>query len=77
MQNFFFEHFFTSLTYDVAEKERINFCIWSPNARSIIYVQENDVYYVANTAAPSVVRLTTDGVDNEIYNGVPDWVYEG
>lgn len=72
----FYSYFTHSQTIDIANKAKINLCTWSPNGRDVLYVQSNDVYYVPNLLVDNVVRLTTDGVDGVIYNGVPDWVYE-
>ena len=33
--------------------------------------------YVYNVTSDELVAITTDGVEDEIYNGIPDWVYEG
>jgi len=44
----------------------------------IAYVHDNDIYHVTFTAGGSKVRrLTENGVPGIIYNGIPDWVYEG
>lgn len=40
------------------------------------YVWNNNVYIKASpTAEP--VQITENGVENKIFNGIPDWVYEG
>lgn len=40
------------------------------------YVWNNNVYVKASpTAEP--VQITQDGEENKIFNGIPDWVYEG
>lgn len=50
---------------------------WS-RGHSLAYVQNNNVYYVADVARPDVVKaLTTDGKLGEVYYGVADWIYEG
>uniref|UniRef100_A0A8B9VYD7 Dipeptidyl peptidase 4 n=1 Tax=Anas zonorhyncha TaxID=75864 RepID=A0A8B9VYD7_9AVES len=39
------------------------------------YVWNNNIYIKASpTAAP--VQITSDGEENKIFNGIPDWVYE-
>ena len=40
------------------------------------YVLDFDLY-VFNLTADELVALTSDGRENEVYNGIPDWVYEG
>lgn len=40
------------------------------------YVWNNNIYIKASpTAAP--VQITSNGEENKIFNGIPDWVYEG
>lgn len=41
-----------------------------------VYVKDNDVYYLSDVTAEPL-RLTSTGVEGVIFNGVPDWVYEG
>lgn len=62
------------MVVDIAERAKINLCVWSPNSNDVLFVQQNDVYFLRNLETQ--IRLTTDGVDGVIYNGVPDWVYE-
>lgn len=49
--------------------------MWSPANLNVAYVKENDVYYLQQDGTET--RLTFDGEDGVIYNGIPDWVYEG
>ncbi len=43
----------------------------------IIYSHDNNIYLRTNVSDPdSSVELTSDGVVDAIYNGIPDWVYE-
>ncbi|GAB1600683.1 dipeptidyl peptidase 4-like isoform X4 [Argonauta hians] len=56
---------------------RISFIAWTPVGHGIVFGVENDLYYQSNINDSSTLkRLTTDGVLNQIYNGVPDWLYE-
>ena len=41
-----------------------------------VLVQDNNLYYKQNVNAV-LQTVTTDGKPGELYNGVPDWVYEG
>lgn len=59
---------------DIADKARLSLCIWSPNSQHIVYVLNNDVYFVR--LLQTTLRLTEDGIVGIVYNGVPDWVYE-
>lgn len=40
------------------------------------YVWNNNVYVKASPTAETV-QITEDGEENKIFNGIPDWVYEG
>ena len=45
-----------------------------------ICVQYNDIFYlrdIKNMGPENFVQYTFDGELDQIYNGVPDWVYEG
>lgn len=50
--------------------------VWAPVGSALAFVVGNDIYYRPEATAPSV-RITNTGVQDTIYNGVPDWVYEG
>lgn len=40
------------------------------------YVWNNNVYIKVSPTAESV-QITYNGEENKIFNGIPDWVYEG
>uniref|UniRef100_A0A3B4APL7 Dipeptidyl-peptidase 4 n=1 Tax=Periophthalmus magnuspinnatus TaxID=409849 RepID=A0A3B4APL7_9GOBI len=54
---------------------KIQFFAWSPQGHKLAYVWNNDVYVKTSPEVPSE-RVTYNGKENEIFNGVPDWVYE-
>lgn len=47
---------------------------WGPVNNSILYIQENNIYYKPSVVHPAI-QITYDGNAN-IYNGICDWVYE-
>ncbi|XP_072941635.1 venom dipeptidyl peptidase 4 [Epargyreus clarus] len=49
--------------------------VWGPVGTALAFVYENNVYYQASLDAEPQ-QITTNGVVNVIYNGIPDWVYE-
>lgn len=49
--------------------------VWSPIGNAFVFVYENNIYYRSSASSEETVKLTSDG--NFIYNGIPDWVYEG
>ncbi len=48
---------------------------FSPDGTKVGFVFENNLY-VKDLSSNQVVQLTTDGVQNEVINGITDWVYE-
>lgn len=52
---------------------------WAPTGNSYIYVYMNDIYLRPSAREQTLqeYRLTSTGRPGTIYNGVPDWVYEG
>ncbi|XP_025894386.1 dipeptidyl peptidase 4 [Nothoprocta perdicaria] len=48
---------------------------WSPVGHKLAYVWNNNVYVKASPTAEAV-QITTNGEENKIFNGIPDWVYE-
>lgn len=55
--------------------EPLNFCVLSPNGNLVAFVRDNNVFM--QTISGDEVQLTSDGINGIVYNGVPDWVYEG
>ncbi|MCD6010741.1 MAG: peptidase [Flavipsychrobacter sp.] len=48
---------------------------YSPDAKSVAFVMNNNLYY-KELAKGNLVNVTTDGEKNKIINGNCDWVYE-
>lgn len=59
----------------VSKLEHVQFFAWSPVGHKVAYVLNNDVYVMTSPGSGSE-RVTNSGKENEIFNGVPDWVYE-
>lgn len=57
-----------------APAERVQLVEWSPASDALAFVRGNDVF-VRRLGSPRVERVTEDGGE-EMFNGVPDWVYE-
>ena len=47
----------------------------SPDASKVAFVHNNNIY-VKDLSNGAVKQITTDGVKNQIINGITDWVYE-
>ncbi len=69
--------------YDIASKkisrinnqEKISFATLSPDGSHVAYVRKNNIF-VKNLNSMQEIQVTTDGKQNEIINGMGDWVYE-
>ncbi|XP_072305849.1 dipeptidyl peptidase 4 [Eucyclogobius newberryi] len=76
-------HSFTAsyVLYDIGKKQflpslhQIQFFAWSPEGHKVAYVWNNDVYVKTSPELTSE-RVTYNGKENKIFNGIPDWVYE-
>lgn len=53
----------------------LQYAAWGPKGNQLVYVLDNNVYYMPEIGTESV-QLTTNGVLEVIFNGIPDWVYE-
>ena len=50
---------------------------WAPRGNALVYVYQNNIYYRPEAEVAVDYQITDTGVFGTIYNGVPDWVYEG
>ncbi|RZF49249.1 hypothetical protein LSTR_LSTR002870 [Laodelphax striatellus] len=49
---------------------------FAPITNAVVYVQENDLYYLEKPDSPNPIRLTTTGKPGIVFNGVCDFAYE-
>lgn len=50
---------------------------WAPKGVAGAFICDFNMYYFSDPLnMASVTKITSDGLDNEIYNGLPEWVYE-
>ena len=49
---------------------------WSTVGNGFAFVYLNDLYYQPSARSPIVHRITESNA-YDVYNGVPDWLYEG
>uniref|UniRef100_H3DGF4 Fibroblast activation protein, alpha n=1 Tax=Tetraodon nigroviridis TaxID=99883 RepID=H3DGF4_TETNG len=52
----------------------LQYFAWAPNGSKYAYVSENNIFLKKRNCGS--VQVTTNGKRNEIFNGIPDWVYE-
>ena len=59
----------------------MQYLTWSPQGDAYAYVYRCNIFYKPGIKSSKVYPITTDGTqkteDGPIYNGIPDWVYEG
>ncbi|KAF5298439.1 hypothetical protein FQR65_LT01218 [Abscondita terminalis] len=53
----------------------LQLAVWAPVGNAIAFVARNNVFYQPSATSFSR-QITLDGQIGNIYNGVPDWVYE-
>ncbi|XP_065607092.1 prolyl endopeptidase FAP isoform X2 [Cyrtonyx montezumae] len=54
---------------------KIQYISWSPVGHKLVYVYQNNIY-LKQSPREAPIKITSDGKENEIFNGIPDWVYE-
>lgn len=75
----FVAHFFVydmqAKTIKAVSDKKIQEPIFTPDGKTIVYVFENNIYSF-DLATSKETQITTDGKQNQIINGITDWVYE-
>lgn len=51
--------------------------VWAPKGNALAFVYRNDIYYKTSALTSHVYRITNTGQPGVVFNGVPDWLYEG
>lgn len=59
------------------QRTKLQFASWLGNTTSLAIVSENDIFIRQSPASEEDVRVTNTGKADLIYNGVPDWLYQG
>jgi dipeptidyl-peptidase-4 len=57
------------------EGKQIQEPTFSPDAKKVAFVFENNIY-IQDLTTQKIIQVTTDGKKNQIINGICDWVYE-
>ncbi|XP_072242922.1 dipeptidyl peptidase 4-like [Leuresthes tenuis] len=55
--------------------DNVQYFAWAPEGSKLAYVWNNNVY-VKTSPESSSQQVTFTGVDTQLLNGIPDWVYE-
>lgn len=53
----------------------VQYIAWAPTGNKLAYVWNYNLYLKPNATA-NAIQVTHNGKENQILNGVPDWVYE-
>ncbi|XP_062383632.1 dipeptidyl peptidase 4 [Sardina pilchardus] len=65
----------TSTVFVSTNLHDIQYLAWAPTGNALAYVWKNNVYVKASPTSEAK-QVTSNGQDNLILNGIPDWVYE-
>lgn len=59
------------------QRTRLQYAAWLGNTTSLVIVVDNDIYLKQSPSDEEDIRITNTGKPDLIYNGVPDWLYQG
>jgi hypothetical protein len=62
---------------DVDSHPFLQHVVWAPRGNALAFVYRNDIYYKTSALTSLVYRVTNTGRPGVVFNGVPDWLYEG
>lgn len=60
-----------------AQPERLQYAGWLGPTTALIIVFNNDIYLRSSPTDETDTRLTFTGQPDIVYNGIPDWLYQG
>ena len=75
----------TETSYDVVSRdgsETLQYCDWVENGKKeniLVYVSNNNLYWRPGNSVSKPdqdIAVTSDGEKDNVFNGIPDWVYE-
>lgn len=55
----------------------LHYARFTPHTNAIVLVYNYDIYYCQGARSQFVHRITRDAIPGVIFNGIPDWLYEG
>lgn len=59
------------------QRTRLQYATWLGNTTSLLIVVDNDMYVKQSPSDEEDNRITNTGLPDLVYNGVPDWLYQG
>lgn len=62
---------------EIAEGKKVEQPLISPDGKSVAYIFQNNLFIESlSSEKGETIQVTTDGEQNKVINGKPDWVYE-
>lgn len=63
--------------FQIAAGGEIQIAFFAPIGDGLAYIEKNNIYYKNLDDGSELSKIiTADGVEDIVYNGIPDWVYE-
>lgn len=59
------------------QRTRLQYATWLGNTTALLVVIDNDIYLRQSPSDEEDIRITNTGQLDLIYNGIPDWLYQG
>lgn len=59
------------------QRTRLQYATWLGSTSALIVVIDNDIYLRQSPSDEEDIRITNTGQLDLIYNGIPDWLYQG
>lgn len=59
------------------QRTRLQSAKWLGNTTALILVVDNDIFVRQSPSDEEDIRITSTGHPDLIYNGIPDWLYQG
>lgn len=58
-------------------RRRLQYATWVGNTSALILIVDNDIFLRQSPSDEEDVPLTSTGEPSLVYNGIPDWLYQG
>ena len=59
------------------DRSDIQYVTWSSVGHGLLWVVDNNIFYMPDVSEDNNITMEDTGGKNTIFNGIPDWVYEG
>lgn len=75
IENYYVYDIKTKLFTPVSKEAKQRYATFSPDGTKVAYIRSNNIF-IKDLSSGKETQVTTDGLNNHIINGAPDWVYE-